>query len=277
VTRVVLAVPCHRDEPGVSTTVRQLLDQSEGFAGRVLVCVNGSDPDDSPAARSLQSLREGEPRLEVLVLDRASKPAAWNRLRQEPADVTVFCDADVDLEPGSVQALVSTLTDMRVVLATARQEPSAVGGVAARVATVPFRLKWGGVAGTLYAARTAWLPEMPTEVLLDDAWLWAQASANGPGSVVRVDAALARFKPARTWGDLWRQRMRAEAGKRQLRDWGLELAPEPDGGRPGLATLKAYPATEWPAVAALATIKLAAGFWAARRPPTWGTAPSTKT
>lgn len=279
-TSVVVGVPCHRDEPGVARTARQLLEQLDGMDGaRVVVCVNGADPESSPAAASLRTVAAQDRRLEVVLLDQASKPAAWNRLRAEPATVSVFCDADVELEPGSVRALVTALEQApaSTVLAAAAQRPREGGGFFAGVARVPFRLDWGGVAGTLYAARTEWLPEMPEGVLLDDAWLWAQAADMGEGAVLRVPAAEAVFTPAQRLGDLWRQRRRAEAGKRQLTAWGLDLAPEPAGGRPGLATLQAYPLRDWPAVAALAGIKLAAAVWSRLRPAEWGTAPSTKT
>ena len=272
--RVVAAVACHRDEPAVGRTVADLSDQLSSLdRARLVVCVNGPAASASPAATQLAEV----PGVEVRFLERASKAAAWNLLRSEPADVTVFCDADVRIAPGSVGALVDALGETpAAVLAAARQEPLDADSPAARVATVPFRLPWGGVAGTLYAARTEWLPEMPDDVILDDAWLWAAASAMGPDAIVRVPDAVATFRPAATFGDLWRQRLRAEAGKRQLRAWNLELAPAPEGGRPSLATLRAYKPQELPAVAALAGIKLAAALWSKVRAPGWGTAPSTK-
>ncbi len=274
--RVVVAIPCHRDEPAVAQTVRQVLDQLEGVPdARVVVCVNGINPAGSPATRALQDMEADGLPLTTVLLDRPSKPAAWNRLRAEPADITVFCDADVSLEPGSLAALVNALaTNQAAVVATARQRPADPRGVIGKVATVPFRLEWGGVAGTLYAARTAWLPEMPEDVLLDDAWLWSQASAGSGASVVDAPGAVAVFRPAESLRDLWRQRVRAEAGKRQLRERGLPLAAPAPGA--GLSALAAYPRKEWPAVLALAAIKMAASVWSRVRPVRWNPAASTK-
>ena len=272
--RVVAAVACHRDEPAVGRTVADLSDQLAPLdRARLVVCVNGPGAASSPAATQLAEI----PGAEIRLLERASKAAAWNLLRGEPADVTVFCDADVRIEPGSVGALVDALGEHpAAVLAAARQQPMQADSTAARVAAVPFRLPWGGVAGTLYAARTEWLPEMPEDVILDDAWLWAAARAMGDDAIVPVPEAVATFRTASNFRDLWRQRLRAEAGKRQLRTWKVEMAPAPQGGRPSLATLRAYKPQELPAVAALAGIKLAAALWSRVRPPDWGTAPSTK-
>ena len=273
--RVVAAVACHRDEPAVGRTVADLSDQLSALdRARLVVCVNGPGASTSPAAAQLAEI----PGAELRFLERASKPAAWNLLRSEPADVTVFCDADVRIETGSVGALVDALGESpAAVLAAAGQRPLPADSPASRVAAVPFKLAWGGVAGTLYAARTGWLPEMPEDVILDDAWLWAAASAMGEDAIVRVPEAVAVFRPASNFRDLWRQRLRAEAGKRQLRSWGLQMAPAPPAGRPSLATLRAYGPRELPAVAALAGIKVAAALWSKVRAPDWGTAPSTKT
>lgn len=272
--RVVAAVPCHRDEPAVARTLADLSDNLAQFDGaRLVVCINGPGAKTSPAATAVAEV----PGVEARFIDQASKPAAWNLLRSEPADVTVFSDADVRVEPGSVAALVEALEEHPdAVLASASQRPEAAASRAARVATVPFKLKWGGVAGTLYAARTEWLPQMPDDVILDDAWLWASASAMGEGAIVHVPEAVAIFRPASSWRDLWRQRLRAEAGKRQLRAWGVRMAPAPKASRPSAATLRAYAPTELPAVAALAAIKLGASIWSKSRQPTWGTAPTTK-
>lgn len=271
-----VAVPCHAREPGVGATVRQLLHEVREFPeARVVVCINGPGAAASPAARVLRDVDAEGDRLSAVFLDRASKPAAWNRLREEPADITVFCDADVILEPGSIRALVDALVGRSTaVVATGRQRPAPPQGVVGRIATVPFRLEWGGVAGTLYAARHSWLPEMPEDVLLDDAWLWAKAAEQGGGAVVAASGAVAIFRPAESLRDLWRQRVRAQAGKRQIRSMGLSLAPAAQGA--GLTAFAAYPLSDWPAIIALGLIKLGAAAWSRVRPVQWRPATSTK-
>jgi hypothetical protein len=129
--------------------------------------------------------------------------------------------------------------------------------------------------GTLYAVRSDALPVgMPTEVLLDDAWVFAQLSAKG--RVEQVPLATAAVQLPTRWRDLWRQRVRAEAGKRQLRALGLPLAEPPRESTSIYRTLVAYPPREWPFVAALAAVKFAASLQARRGHPEWKLAVTTK-
>lgn len=275
-SRVVIAIPCHRDEPGVVTTARALAADAEQFpACRVAVCVNGPGAATAPAATSLGALGDSVESipLEVVTDDRASKPIAWNLLRSlaGDADVVVFADADVLIDRGSVPALVDAI-ERGAHLAAASQRPRPAQSMAGRVASVPFRLAFGGLPGTLYAARVSALPEAMPEVLLDDAWLFATI---GEQNTVRVPEAVAWFNPPESWRDLWRQRRRAEAGKRQLRALGVPLAASPPGLSP-TGVLRAYRLRELPMVAALAAVKAAAALAARIRPAQWGTAPSTK-
>lgn len=279
--QVVVGVLCHEAEPAVAATVGALARAGRplveaGHAARVVVCVNGSAPERSPAARALAALGDhvdGVP-LAVLTLPVASKPAAWTRLRAEPADVTVFADADIDVGADALIALVDAVTgDEPTVLAAAGQTHVVPPTLAGRVAAVPHRLRWGGLLGTLYAARTADLPaEMPA-VLLDDAWLFGSIGAD---RVRRVDRATASVTLAGTWRDLWRQRVRAEAGKRQLAALGVPLAAPPGDLSP-TGVLRAYPVREWPLVAALFAVKVAAALRArVGRTDRWRLATSTK-
>ncbi|HZN14715.1 MAG TPA: glycosyltransferase family 2 protein [Acidimicrobiales bacterium] len=264
---VIVAIPCHEDEPVVDATVRSVMADAPGT--RVVVCINGRDPANSVAQRALRGLA-----IDVIHLDVASKPAAWTRLRQEDAAIIVFIDADVTLEGGSIAALVDALSDEQAVIAAAGQRHDPPTSLAERVASVPHRLEWGGLLGTLYAARTAALPaEMPGEILLDDAWLWAVV---GPDRIVRVEEAIAVVRRASTFRDLWRQRVRAEAGKRQLTAIGLPLAPPAQDASIGGA-IRAYPAREWPLVALLTGVKIAARLRARVGPPRWLPAVSSKT
>jgi len=271
--RIVVGVPCHRDEPGIVRTVASLAESAERLADpvRIVVCINGADPGDGAAAAALRD----NPGLAIVrLLDEASKPAAWTALRDEPGDVHVFADADITVNKWALPALVDGL-DERDVVATAAKQQHEGEGVVAHVAAVPHRLAWGGLLGTLYAAKTEALPvEMPLDVLLDDAWLFAQLG--GAGRVAQAPLAIATVQLPTRWRDLWRQRVRAEAGKQQLTSMGLPLAAPPKETTSIYRTLVAYPPREWPFVAALAGIK----FFAARRARKgygeWKLATSTK-
>jgi hypothetical protein len=270
--RVVIAVPCHRDEPNIARTIESLKASAERLEcdQRIVVCVNGPDSGKSPAAEALR-----DSGVIVRLLDVGSKPAAWTVLRHEPADVHVFADADVVVNAWAIPALVHALQPKDVVAAAAKQEHLGEG-VVAHVARMPHRLAWGGILGTLYAARTDALPdEMPRDVLLDDAWLFAQLGAQG--RIEQVPLATATVQLPTRLRDLWRQRVRAEAGKQQLRRLGLSTAAPPAEVTSIYRTLVAYPPKEWPYVAALALVKLAASLKARRGAVDWKPAQSTKT
>lgn len=271
--QIVIAIPCHRDEPGIGRTVASLEESAERLDDqwRIVVCINGDDPGNGPAAAAM---RDHKGHGMVRLLEVASKPAAWNALRDEPADIHVFVDADVVVNKWAIPALVDALAAPTVVGVAGKQAHEGEG-VVARVAGIPHRLAWGGILGTLYAAKTEALPaEMPSDVLLDDAWLFAQLSA--AGDVAQVPLAVATVQLPTRWRDLWRQRVRAEAGKQQMVALGLPMAEAPKEATSIYRTLVAYPPREWPYVAALAGIKLAAARRARKGYSGWKLATSTK-
>ena len=274
--RVVIGIPCHRDEPGIARTLASLAASAARLEHewRIVVCVNGPDSAASPAAAAVRAA-DASSRVTLRLLDVGSKPAAWTVLRHEPADVHVFADADVTVNAWALPALVDAVSAAGVVAAAARQEHLG-DGVVAHVARVPHRLEWGGILGTLYAARSDALPdEMRRDVLLDDAWLFAQLGSKG--RVEQVKLATATVQLPTRWRDLWRQRVRAEAGKQQLRALGLPMAEPAAETKSVYRTLVAYPPREWPYVAALAAVKLAAALRARRGRSEWKLATSTKT
>ncbi|MDP1795248.1 MAG: glycosyltransferase family 2 protein [Acidimicrobiales bacterium] len=271
--QVVICVPCHRDEPGIARTVASLAESAARLEQpwRIVVCINGADPGNGAAANALRS----QPGMaSVRLLDVASKPAAWTALREEPADIHVFADADISVGKWAIPALVDGLREAGVVGTAAKQEHLGDGTVA-RVARIPHRLYWGGLLGTLYAAKTAALPEvMPNGVLLDDAWLFAHLGAQG--RVAAAPLAVATVQLPSRWRDLWRQRVRAEAGKQQMQALDLPLAQPPKEATSIYRTLVAYPPADWPYVAALAAIKFAAARRARKGNVDWKLATSTK-
>jgi hypothetical protein len=272
--RVVICVPCHRDEPGIARTVASLSESAERLEQpwRIVVCINGVDPGNGPAA---DAMRADPGRASVRLLEVASKPAAWTALRDEPADIHVFADADITVNKWAIPALVDGLDEPDVVATAAKQEHLGEGTVA-RVARIPHRLAWGGLLGTLYAAKTSALPEvMPEGVLLDDAWLFANLTQER--RVAQMPLAVATVQLPNRWRDLWRQRVRAEAGKQQMQELGLPLAPPPKEMSSLYRTLVAYPPGDWAYVATLAGIKYFAARRARKGDVDWKLATSTKT
>lgn len=262
-TSVVGVVPCYEMDAGVRHAVASLLTEVE----RVVVCVNGADPEHSPAALDL--VGSGA---EVVFLTPGSKAKAWACLRQVEADILVFCDADVIIEPGSVTKLVDALgadPELAVAAADERHEPATT--IPGRVAAVPFRLSHTGIAGPLYAGRRSLLPAEVAEVYLEDAWLTAHLGDRAR----RVPGAAAWIKSPATWADLWTQRVQTAAARRQLAALGITLSPGPPGLTPSVVA-RTYPLREWPLVAALAAIKAAAALRAKLGPVRKRSPASTK-
>ncbi|HVE94975.1 MAG TPA: glycosyltransferase family 2 protein [Acidimicrobiales bacterium] len=269
---VLVGVPCHRDEPGVARTVESLT-ASAGVVPdatvRIVVCLNGDQPGDGPAATALG---RSSARVTTRTIDVASKPSAWNLLRDDAADIHVFSDADITVNPSALASLIAALETTDAVAATGAQAHEGKGLVA-RVARVPHRLQWGGLLGTLYAVRSDALPpEMPADLILDDAWLFGQLGAD---RVLQVPEAVATVQLPTRWRDLWRQRVRAERGKQQLKALGIPLAAPPRGAS-AKSAWRAYPPTEWPFVLILAAVKATAALRAKFGQPKWDLAESTK-
>ena len=162
----------------------------------------------------------GHGRTSLLTLNEADKAAAWNRLRGGcETEWIVFCDADVEPDPEALVSLAESIEGRpEAAVATARLEPDLEGAsIVARAAALPHRFDFGVVRGPLYLLRTAALARMPEGLLLEDAWLSAELGARGAGKVLSVWSAVVRYRPAGNLPDYFRERLRTEAGKIQIR------------------------------------------------------------
>lgn len=221
---ITIAVPCRADEPALSRTLDALAEaarplEERGHEVSFAVCVNGSAGPAHSAAESFRA-GPGRGRMSLFDLEKADKAAAWNRLRGAcETEWILFCDADVEPAPDALVCLAESLeTRPDAVVATARLEPDLSGAsMVARAAALPHRFDFGVVRGPLYLLRTEALSRMPEGLLLEDAWLSAELGARGTGSVLSVWSAVVRYRPAHTLGDYFRERLRTEAGKIQIR------------------------------------------------------------
>lgn len=223
---VTLAVPCKSDEPSVARTLEALwmcarLLEKRGHAVRFSVCVNGMR--GSAALEQVERFARtasGAGRTDVLVTERADKATAWNRLRAAcDTPWIAFCDADVEPAPEALVHLAEALESRpEAIVATARLEPDLAGaGWVARAAALPHRFDLGVVRGPLYLMRSSAVLRMPEGLLLEDGWLSAEIGSRGPGAVLSVWSAVVRYRPAATLADYFRERLRTEAGKIQIR------------------------------------------------------------
>lgn len=108
-----IIVPVHDEVVVLGRTLRDLLAQVDaiehgGKAGsprqiRIIVACNGCTDDSAELARTL------DPRLEVIELPEASKPAALNRANNLANGHRVFIDADVSLSPTALADVLELL------------------------------------------------------------------------------------------------------------------------------------------------------------------------
>ncbi|MFM7144498.1 MAG: glycosyltransferase, partial [Alphaproteobacteria bacterium] len=220
---VTIAVLARADEPALGATLRSLERAAGALAARghetrFSICVNGGEgrlaaADARAFAECMRAVRTS-----IVHEPRADKARAWNLVRSAcTTPLAVFCDADVEVAPDALVRLVEALEARPdAALASARQVPLLDGAtLVARAAALPYRFDFGVVGGRLYALRTAALERMPEGLLLEDGWLSARL---GRDRLVTVVEAEVRFRPPATVADYFRERLRTEAGKVQIRD-----------------------------------------------------------
>jgi hypothetical protein len=244
---VTIAVLCRADEPALERTLRSLEDAAAGLAaeGRAVefaICVNGAHGSGAAlAAAHALVARRAPGTVRVVVEARADKARAWNLIRATTTTPLIaFCDADVEVAPDALTRLVATLdASPDVLLASARQVPvfgpfasEADAGACrrstfvSRAAAIPYRFDFQVVGGRLYVMRVAAVERMPEGLLLEDGWLSARL---GNDALRTVAEAEVRFHPPTTLADYFRERMRTEAGKLQIREQRRDegRAPQP--------------------------------------------------
>ena len=230
-----VAVLCRADEPALGRTLASLTAAAGalGSAGRDVryaICVNGPGGGAALAAARELAARRGSDRVQVLVEGRADKARAWNLVRAScTTPLLAFCDADVEVAPGALLALIEALErEPQVALASARQVPVLSAGTAAagerkdagrratlvaRAAALPYRFDFQVVGGRLYAMRAAAVERMPEALLLEDGWLSARLGNDALRTVAQAEVY---FHPPTTLADYLRERLRTEAGKIQI-------------------------------------------------------------
>lgn len=285
---VTVAVLARADEPALGATLRSLERAAgalaaRGHATQFAICVNGGEgrraaADARAFAECMRSVRTS-----VIREPRADKARAWNLVRQAcTTPLVVFCDADVEVASDALVRLVDALErNPGAALASARQVPSLDGAtLVARAAALPYRFDFGVVGGRLYAFRTAELERMPEGLLLEDGWLSARL---GRDRLLTVAEAHVRFHPPATVADYFRERLRTEAGKVQIREErrALGRVPEPIAAYPWSEMRRRLGPADWPLVAFNVGVRACARLAAevasrAGRDVRWSTVTSSK-
>jgi hypothetical protein len=306
--RTTLAIPCRRDEPALARLLDLALaswrawPQARHAGLEVLVALNGAGGDGPRQAAAACARREdavftevdvdvaaaGPPpaaaalAVRVLHTRRAGKPLAWNALRLHAASpVAVFVDADVTFAPDALPRLLDALdAHPAAALAAGKTACAARPGLFEAVMAAPYGVDFPNLSPQLYAARLARLPAaMPEDLIEPERWL---ELVLGRDAVVRVPEARVVVRLPGSWRDFWRQRVRIEMGKVQLREDHAALlarsAPQP-GVRAVLRSLDAATVLRLGAYLGLRSLAHGVAWWRWRRGHTagiWRQAASTK-
>jgi hypothetical protein len=237
---------------------------------------------DLDAAGVATSPRDAAVVVVLLETRRAGKPIAWNALSAHArGELAVFVDADVSFAPDAVPRLLDALVaHPEAALASGKTTCAARPGLFEAVMAAPYAVDFPNLSPQLYAARVARLPAtMPEDLIEPERWL---ELVLGAGAVVRVPEARVAVRLPGTLGDFWKQRVRIELGKVQLRAAHRALlrrsAPQP-GASAALRALDGATLARLGVYLALRTAAHGVAWWRWRRGRTagvWRQAASTK-
>lgn len=207
---VTVLVPAYRERQVIAAKVDDVL--GNGYPGPLDVVVVADDPATAAAARATRAtvIEPGE---------RLGKAEALNRgVAQVTTPVIVLTDANADMEPGSLRALVRWFADPSV-LAVAGEK--VVRGDAGEALYWRFE-SWLkrresqagttiGMVGELAAVRRDACPHLPGDAVVDDMWLALDIAGAG-GRVVYEPGARAVEDPSPDARAEWERRTRMTAG-----------------------------------------------------------------
>jgi glycosyltransferase involved in cell wall biosynthesis len=152
-----ICIPAYNEEKLISRAIQYALEVQSPPVSEVLVCANGCTDGTVAIVKELQNRY---PIVRLLEESKASKIAAWNRLiREALSDYLVFLDADVRIDPDSVEMLVHKLFTEAVVLATGIQIPEYKGLSSASklFGFIMMPMSQDYVYGGFYACNRPWL------------------------------------------------------------------------------------------------------------------------
>lgn len=145
----------------------------------------------------LERLAAEDARVRVVVsAERRGKPTGLNELRRlARGEVLLLTDVRQPLEPGALRALTRKLADPRVGCVSGNLVLRGATGAGAywryenwiRASEARFR-GMVGVTGPIYAVRARDLPDLPTDLILDDMWVPLRLRLEGRLLVLAEDA-----------------------------------------------------------------------------------------
>jgi cellulose synthase/poly-beta-1,6-N-acetylglucosamine synthase-like glycosyltransferase len=171
-------IPVYNAAPYVRGKLDSLLAQDHpAHKLEILVC---SDASNDGTDEILQEYARRHPRIRLFRSKvREGKPAAVNRLlREATGSVLLMTDIRQPLAPDAVRALVRPLADRRVGCVSGNLILRGMTGAgfywryesSIRRSEGSFR-SMVGVTGPIYAVRRRDMPQLPSDVILDDMWV----------------------------------------------------------------------------------------------------------
>jgi glycosyltransferase involved in cell wall biosynthesis len=272
---VSVIIPAHNEAALLPRCLRSLVAQDFDGVMRVVVVDNGShDGTDQVASLWASQLADAGHEVVILKLERGNKSEALNAGDAlAVGKCFIYLDADVELSPGCVRAVLEMMEEPGVEMCAPRLVVArSRAWVTRRYARVWTSLPWvseDAIGGGFYAvsaeARRRW-GRFP-DVLAEDTFVQAQFRrcerriADSASFVIHLPDG---------WSDLLRIRTRWLSGVRQLRndvggDWGRAAFPL----RSRVKALLRRPGL-WPDLPLYALVNLLAR-WRARRRVTLGT------
>jgi cellulose synthase/poly-beta-1,6-N-acetylglucosamine synthase-like glycosyltransferase len=218
---VTVCIPAYNVEGYLAAKLKSILDQDYPV-DRLDVLVY-SDASTDGSDQIVRALAEWEPRVRLIrAPERSGKPSALNRMRAEArGEVLVLTDSRQPLSGNAVRGLVAALADQRVACASGNLlvRGAAGAGLYWRYENWIRRSEGNlrsmvGITGPLYAVRRADLPEIPSDIILDDMWIPMRLRLGGR-RLVMCEEAIAwdqAFEDEREFG----RKVRTLAGNFQL-------------------------------------------------------------
>lgn len=205
-----VVVPAYREQAVIAAKVADTM--ANGYAGPISVVVVADDEATAAAARLTAALVVASP-------ERLGKAQALNLgMAEAVTDIVVLTDANTQLLPGSLSAMVRWFGDGSVgAVAGEKTLAGSTGeGVYWRFESWlkkrEFRTGFTvGVVGELVAVRRAVYRTLPADLAVDDMWIAVDVLASGH-RIVYEPSARAVEEPGDTWRDDWERRTRVGAG-----------------------------------------------------------------
>ncbi len=105
----VVCILAHNEAGNIEDTISGIISGNPERQPRVLVYANGCTDDTHEVVNRIARVN---PQVQLIVLDRASKPNAWNAAFQDNKDeILIFADADVAVGQAAVKAIHSAFSD----------------------------------------------------------------------------------------------------------------------------------------------------------------------